>query len=148
VQDEERHVLDPCAEWRKLDGELGDPGVEIGAELPLDDPGPKVPVRRADDPHVDREGAVAAHGSHAPLLEHAEELGLVRERELADLVEEERAPRGLAEEPRAIGGRAREGALEVAEELALDDLVRDRRAVDREERTPAPGRELVQAPRG
>src|SRR5438552_2547809 len=56
-------------------------------------------------------------------------------RDLADLVEEERAARGLREAPVAPRDRARERALLVTEELALEDRLRNRRAVDRHERT-------------
>ncbi len=61
-------------------------------------------------------------------LQHAQQLGLQLERHVADLVEEERAARRLAEASRAALDGAREGALLVAEELALEQLARDRRA--------------------
>ena len=74
-------------------------------------------------------------GSNSPLLQHAQQLRLQRERQLADLVEEERAAVGAARSgPRACSRRAGERAAHVAEELALEQRLRDRRAVDRHER--------------
>ena len=54
-------------------------------------------------------------------------------RQLADLVEEERAAVGLREEAAAGAVGAGEGALGVAEELALEQRLRDRGAVHRHE---------------
>ena len=67
------------------------------------------------------------------LLEHAQQLHLQRQRQLADLVEEERAAVGRLEETRLVADGAGEGALHVAEELGLEQVLRDRRAVDRDE---------------
>ena len=69
-------------------------------------------------------------------LEHAQQLGLDRERQLADLVEEHRAAVRALEQARLGRDRAGERALLVAEQLALDQRLRpERRAVDRDERS-------------
>ena len=70
-------------------------------------------------------------------LQHAQQLGLHLERQLADLVEEDRAPVRQLEAAGRAGDRAGEGALLVAEELALDERGGQGRAVHRDER-PAP----------
>ena len=57
------------------------------------------------------------------------------ERDLADLVEEERAAVGELEAADAVLDRTGERAAHVAEELALEQLARDRAAVDAHERT-------------
>src|SRR5690606_13766264 len=75
------------------------------------------------------------------------QLGLERERQLADLVEEERAALGELEAPGARAVRAGEGAALDAEELALEQVLRDRRAIDRDERPRPPRRELVERAR-
>ena len=49
-------------------------------------------MRRGDDARLERERARAAEPLEAAILQRAQELALERERELADLVEEERAP--------------------------------------------------------
>src|SRR5262249_41536585 len=63
----------------------------------------------------------------------AQELHLEVQRELADLVEEERAAVRFFEEAAPIRVRVGERALLVAEELALEQVLRDRAAVDRHE---------------
>src|SRR6185312_16024840 len=64
------------------------------------------------------------------LLEHAQELGLKAERQLADLVEEQRAAVGHLEPAGLLFGRAGERALLVTEQLALDQRLGQRGAVD------------------
>ena len=76
----------------------------------------------------------AADALDLALLEDAQELRLDLQRQLADLVEEERAPVGQLEEADPPGDGAGEGALLVAEELALDQPLGDRGAVDRDQR--------------
>src|SRR5262249_11113723 len=68
------------------------------------------------------------------LLEDAEQLRLHRRRHLADLVEEDGALLGRLEEPAAVVRRARERASPVAEQLALEERLLERGAVDGEER--------------
>src|SRR5690606_28839692 len=82
----------------------------------------------------DLERAAATHPLEAPLLQHAEQLGLQLGAQLADLVEEERAAVGELEPAALALGRTRERALLVAEQLALEQLLAQRRAVDRHER--------------
>ena len=86
--------------------------------------GGEIAVRRDDEAHVDVLGA-AAHRLHLARLDGAQDLRLHRERQLADLVDEERALVGLLEvaEPRRM--RAGERALRVTEELGLGELARE-----------------------
>ena len=91
-------------------------------------------------------GVVAPSGKTSRDLEDAEELGLRVERHVADLVEEERAAVGQLDEAGLVPVRAGEGAAPVAEELALQEVVRDGRAVDRLEGA-APARHAVELAR-
>ena len=81
--------------------------------------------------HVDLLAARRAERADLALLQHAQELGLQRRRQLADLVEEERAAVGLDEHARRVGARVGEGAALVAEQLALEQRVGDGGAVER-----------------
>ena len=81
-------------------------------------------MRGRDDAHVDLDRAVLTDGPHLALLQHAQELGLDRRRQLADLVEQDGAAVGLAEQARARLDGAGEGALGVAEQLGLGELGR------------------------
>src|SRR4030095_4667889 len=76
----------------------------------------------------------AADATDALGLEHAQELRLDRQRDLADLVEEDRAAVGLFEETLLRGDGARERTLLVAEEVRLDEALGDRGAAHGYER--------------
>ena len=69
-----------------------------------------------------------------PLLERPEKLALEGQRELADLIQEQRPPVGQLDQARFRLDRAREGALLVTEQLALQKLFGQRGAVDGHER--------------
>ena len=73
-------------------------------------------------------------------LEEAQELRLDVEAEVADLVEVERAAGGGADDAGEVGGGAGERAPAVAEQLAVDQVARDGRAVERHERAVGPRR--------
>ncbi len=72
--------------------------------------------------------------THLPLLQHAQQLHLQVDRHLGDLVEEQGAAGGLANQALARAHGARVRALGMAEELGLQQVVRNRAAVDRHER--------------
>ena len=78
-------------------------------------------------------GVVAPTRTTAPLVQHAEQLHLCCGRQLPDLVEEQRSAvrRHEVTGPRAVG--AGERPLLVAEQLRLDQLGRQRAAIDRDE---------------
>jgi len=98
------------AERRHADLDDVEAVVEVLAEAALLDLRGEVAVRRREDARRDGQVAAAADPPHAPLLQRAQELHLHGRRELAHLVEEERAAVRLVEEPGARAGRAGEGA--------------------------------------
>ena len=97
----------------------------------------------AIDADVDLDRLLAADALEPALLEHAQELGLQAERQLADLVEEQRAAVGHLEAAGLLFGRAGERALLVAEQLALDQRLGERGAVDGDARTLRAARRAV-----
>src|SRR5882672_3167194 len=103
----------------------------------------EIAVRGGDNAHVRAARLHAAHALEGSLLEHAQQLHLHVEGHVADLVEEQRAARCELEAPDARRERARERALLVSEQLALEELAGNRGAVDRNERTLVAGGELV-----
>jgi hypothetical protein len=135
------------AQRRELEREYGEPVVEVLAEAPGPDGGPQVDVGRGDDPDVDLELARAAEAAEAPRVQHGEQLGLHLGREVADLVEEERAAVGQLEQP-ALGllGVGERAAL-VAEQLGAEEGGRQLGAVDGDEGLPGARRQRVQPPR-
>src|SRR5207253_5438298 len=82
----------------------------------------------------DLDGAIAADAPDLALLEHAQELRLQVERQLAELVEKNGAAVRRFERALPRRGRAGERALLVPEQLRLDERPRDRAAVDDDER--------------
>src|SRR5204863_711263 len=97
-------------------------------------------------PGVERDLRVGADRTDLPLLERAEELRLHVDRQLPDLVEEERAAARLDEQTRALRLRVGERAAGVSEELALEQRVRNGGAVDRDERPVLPPALAVDRP--
>jgi hypothetical protein len=99
-------------------------------------------VRGGHDAEVHAHRAGRADRDDLLLLEHAEERRLRRERQISDLVEEERAAARRADEPFGVPVGARERTAHVPEELSFDERRGERTAVDRDER-PAPPRRGV-----
>src|SRR5438128_153123 len=119
------------------------PIVEVGAQEARADRSLGVTVARGDDPDVDRLLEGGAHGPHRLLLQHSEQLRLELGDHLGDLVEQQRAAGGGAEEAEALAHGAAEGAALVPEELALDELPREGCAVECDERALAPRADRV-----
>ena len=91
-------------------------------------------ITRAFDAH----GLRAADALELLLLQHAQQLDLRVERQLADLVEEDRAVVGELEAALLLLHRAGERAALVAEELAFDERGRQRPAVHLHHHARAP----------
>ena len=95
----------------------------------------EVAVRRGDDAHVDvQRRAGRRRARSVPSCSTRSSRTCAGERQLADLVEEQRAAVGALEPALALRDRAGEAAALVAEQLGVDQLGRDRAAVDAQER--------------
>jgi len=97
----------------------------------------EIAVGGRDHAQVDLHWSGRADTLDLALLEDAQQLRLCRKRELADLVEKQRAASGKLDLAWLGAGRTGEGAALVAEQLALDELARQRCAVDRDKGAPA-----------
>src|SRR5690606_17914791 len=91
VLDQERDVALALAQRRQAHLDHVEPVVEVLAEAALPDLLQQIAVGRRDQPYVDLDGLDAAHPLELLLLDRAEQLHLHVDRDLADLVEEERA---------------------------------------------------------
>ena len=89
--DERRHVGQPLAQRRDAQRVDVEAIVEVLTEAARLDLALEIAIGGRDDARRDRDGPVAADAHHLPLFEHAQQLGLRRQRQLADLVEEQRA---------------------------------------------------------
>ncbi len=112
--------------------------VEVRPERPSLHLALQVAQRHGDDPRAHRDLARAADAPQSPRLQHAQQLGLQVQRQLADLVQDQRPAGRLLEPAGPSRARAGEGPPLVPEQLALGQLARQRAAVDRHER-PVPG---------
>ena len=104
-------------------------------------------LRGSDDAHVGLDRGAAADGGVFALLQHAQQARLRLHRHVADLVEEQRAALGLLEAAGGAGVGAGEGAALMAEQFGLNEVARDRRHVDGDERAVAPLAVVVQRAR-
>src|SRR5689334_6052099 len=92
----------------------------------------------------------AADALELPLLNHPQQLALQRQRQLSNLVEKKRSSFGELHFSLLLGHGTGERPSLVAEQLAFEELVPERRAVDRDEGPPRaaavgvnrPGRQL------
>ena len=141
VLDQQRDVLVALAQRRQVDGDHVEPVEEVLAEGALLHGFGQVGVGGGDDAHVGLARLDAAERHELLLLDHPQQLGLRVERDVADLVEEDGAAVGGLEQPLLVGHGAGEGALDVAEELALEQVGRHRARVDGHERSARRARE-------
>src|SRR5438045_58964 len=87
-------IGDPLPQWRDLDDVHIEPVVEVVPEALLDYFPFEVPVGRGHYPRGDRYRAIATQPGDFAVLQHAQQLGLGRRRELADLIQEDGAGAG------------------------------------------------------
>src|SRR5262249_54237219 len=135
AREQDRNVVAPLAKRWDVDGDAFESIEQIFAEEAGRRAGAQVAVRRGDDPNVDRPLACRPEGTHASTFDDVEELALERGHHVTDLIEEEGPAIRFDEETGPARRGAGEGAFDHAEELALEQVLRDRGAVDRDERS-------------
>ncbi len=114
------NVFAPIAQRRQMNLDRVETEEQILPEPPGRDFGVEIGVGRRDQPDVRLSRARRSETLELTGLEHAQQLLLLAERHVGDLVEEQRAAIGHLESPDAILLGVGEGALHVAEELALE----------------------------
>src|SRR5690606_36112017 len=102
--------------------------VEVAAKRAPPDLLLEVAVGRGYDADVDADRLGRTDGYDLALLQRAQELDLQRRRHLGDLVEEERTPACRDEQPVLVAHRPGEAALDVTEQLGLEQVLRQRAA--------------------
>src|SRR5689334_15134126 len=141
--DERRDVLSSLAERRQRDADDVEPIEQVLAERTLGHRALEIAIGGGDHTDVDGERLRRADGSYLHLLEHSQQLHLKRWRQLRDLVQENRALIRAAEQTERIGHSAGEGAAHMSEELGLQQILRNRAAVHRDERALRARRQTV-----
>src|SRR5204862_4620046 len=107
----------------QLDANHVDAVEQIGAKPASANLGLEIPRRGRDDADIHRAGRVVSHATHLALLQRAQELHLQWHRQLADLVEEQRAAVGFLEQSTATVDRPRECTARMSEQLTLEQLL-------------------------
>src|SRR5262249_1304926 len=109
--------------------------VEILAETSLAYFALEILVGRGDDAHVDANRFGVTHAFELTLLEEAQKFCLKARRDLTDLVQEDGSGIGDLQGSHLVLHCPRERSSDMAEELALEKILRERRAVDDRERS-------------
>ncbi len=133
----------PRAQRRLVNAQHAQPVIEIRAEAPGLDRAVEIDVRGRDDPHVHRDRFLPAEPLDLALLQEAQQACLAFDRHIADLVEKQRAAVRRFDPARAPLVRAGERAAFIAEQFRLQQVMRNRAAVDRDERPLAAAGALV-----
>ena len=147
VHRQQRNVFPSRAQRRQHDLDGVEPKEQVFAEPAGGDLGPNVGVGGGNDAYVHFPRTRRPDPLELPGLQHAQELGLLRQRQVGDFVEKERAAVGEFEPPDPIGLGISEGALGVTEQLALEHAIRKSAEVDRHHRARCPCGRRVE-PRG
>ena len=141
------HVTGALTQRRDVDLDDREPVVQVAAEPATRDLGEHIAVGGRDDAHVVALGLARAERNHLAGLEHAQELRLQRDGQVADLVEEQRASMRGCERTHAIARRAGERTAHVPEQVTLDQRVGRGAAVEHDEGTGRARRGLVKGAR-
>ena len=121
----EDYVVSPLPQGANLDDDHRQAKVQVLSKLPAGHGLLQVPIRGREDAGVARNLLPAADALETLLLEKAQELHLDRRRQLANLIEKERASGRGFDVPLALRVGTRECAFLVAEEFALEQVLRD-----------------------
>src|SRR5450631_2598478 len=147
ILDEKSDVSFPLAQRWQGHVENVDAVEKILAKQPIGDALAKVAVRGRDQPDVDLDRGVRPDGLKGALLEDTQKLGLRRQRQLGDFVEEQRSSVGGLESAIPLLHRAGKSASLESKQLGLDQRLWKGTAVDRDERFAPSGASLVKQTR-
>ena len=107
----------PFAQRRQVDFDDAQPVEQIAAKAARGRLDPQIAVGRGDHMDVHLPGFERTDALHFAVLDGAEQLGLQRQRQLADFVQKERPAIGVLEQPDLRFRRPGERAAHVAEQL-------------------------------
>ena len=129
------NVFDPFPKWRNVQVDDSQPIQQILPKLPGCNHVAQVPVRRRDDADIDpRLRPIGADRLNFAILEKPQEERLHAQAHLADFVQEQRAAMRELQLSRLVAVRAGEAALDMSEELRLEERFREAGTIHRDER--------------
>src|SRR4030095_1207092 len=132
---EQSNITTPIAKRRDLNRNDIEPVEQVGAEDPVPDGGREVSVRRRQHSDIDDNRLVSPHTFELSLLKHAQHGDLRSLGQLADFIQKDGPAVGRLESTEASLQRSGKRALLVAEQLRRNQRLRNRGAVDANERT-------------
>ena len=115
-----RNVVSARAQRGQMNFERVDAEHQVFAKIALVDHFLQIAMRGADHAHVDGERFVFANAADFATFQQAQQLGLHRLGQFADLVQEQRAAVGHFEQADAVLVGAGEAAFAMAEQFAFD----------------------------
>ena len=142
-----RNFLAPIAKGRHQNANHREPVVQVLAKFSFEHALLEVCVGRRNHAHVDALRPRFAERHNLALLEKPQKLGLHVHRQIADLVQEQRGANRRAHESKLVVHRAGKTAAAMAEQLAVGQFARCRRAVVWEEHRRAAQRSYMDGPR-
>ena len=143
VVDQQGNVFAALLKARQFQMDHADAIVQVVAERAGLDQLGQVLVRGRHDTDIDGDRLNTAERFDHSFLEHPQQSDLHGRRNIADLVQEDRAAVGQREPPRLVAFGVGEGPRFVPEQLALQQRVRQRRTVDGHKPFPLARRKVV-----
>src|SRR6266550_7731724 len=140
---QQRDVSRARPQRRKHDGDDVQSIVKVASETAALDLFLEVAVRSGDHSRIHGLRFGRSDGNYFALLQYTQELYLRCGRGLSDLVQEEGSLSGREKQSFLVARRTSERSLDVPEQLALEQTLRQRTAVDRKERLGRPRRKVV-----
>ena len=145
---QQQRVAFALAQRRQVEREQIQPVEQVLAELTGGAARLQVGVGGGDDAHVAQFDARSADRTVAAILRETQQHRLAARAERVDLVEKQRAALGVADDAAAVALGVGEGAAHMAEQFGLDHRIRNRAAVDGDERFAATRAQVMQGARG
>ncbi len=133
VADQQGDILAAFAQRGHANGKHAETVEQVAAKRVLGDALGQIPIRSRDQAQVDFDGAIAAQAFELLILQHAQQLGLQVERNLAHLVEKQGSAIRQFQASDFLADRAGKRSLLVAEQLAFQQAGGNGGAVELDE---------------
>ena len=140
------HVFRSLTQWRCVERQHVQAVIQVFPKAACFNLSLQVSVRGRNHPHMDLHRPQAAHRVNGSLLQNTQQLDLHVQRQVADLVQENCSAVGQLKATHPVCHSACESAFAVAEQLALEQILGDGRAVDGHKIAVFAQRLVVQCP--
>src|SRR5215472_10226375 len=130
---EQRHIFQPTAQGRNGYHHRLQPVIKVLAQLTIAHCVLWIAIGRRHQAHLDGNLLSRTYRSHCTFLNSAQQLALRGRTHFGDFIEKQGAAFGRAEEPQILHVGSAESPAFVTEQLALDQILGDGGAVERDE---------------